>query len=181
MLEAKRSKRRDKLQIEVTAAQDRLKGVLTLKNEIGLRMEAIRLGDKLKKVDESLARGVGRAIEQQKKSLELLEKRLKVVQKEKKAIEAATKFQKEMADLIAKVKAGDPALDKLLADALKDPKDPAEITQGRFQTIRSEFIDVAAFGKRDKDSASEKNNVLTETTNRILMEMNRRSMGVFQT
>ena len=88
-------------------------------------------------------------------------------------------MRERLAEMLAQGFISTEEFDKGLEKARRDIGGLGDIGSGRFQEIRSEFIDVAALNAGSKQTEAQKNNRLTEETNDILRSIAREGKGVF--
>lgn len=173
----------------IAAASDKLKKVETFKDPktIGDLQKRIALINRAIQIEKEL--GITRPfdlIASFKKELKLRQDQLDILLKEKKAQESLAAAEKkrltQLSSLMERVKAEATNIVTNVFGKLTDLSKPEKDTDGgRFQQIRSAFIDVAALNPSVTPVTElQKLNNKTDDSNRLLEELNRNQMGVFQ-
>jgi len=174
-----------------TAASDIRRPLRTIK-ELETRISSLK---KALKQEKSISGSVSGAfgvpsdfgITSLKKMIQIRQEQLDILVKEKReqaaiaALEA--KRLKDKEHFLALVKLGGEAIKKRLEANLdlKKIEDPDKAGIGRFQQIRSEFIDVAALNPAANTVTElQQLNKKTDVSNELLRELNRNAIGVFQ-
>jgi hypothetical protein len=165
---------------------ENLKTIEGINKEIERSQALIRvMTQQQERLDRDMASGLLEAhglrvdgLDRQKEMLTELEKRLSVMTKEKKLAESVAVAEKNrldtMSKLIAMAKAEARNIITNVFDKLPGSnRTEVETGPGRFQQIRSAFIDVAALNPVENKQLQ-----LSETRNRLLEELNRNAMGV---
>jgi len=162
---------------EIISLHTRIKGIQGIFSKIGVNI-----------ADRSIAFVIlQKRLDNLKKHLLLLKEQRDVQQDlllaELKQAKAAEKKQKAFEVFMAKVRQEGANIVQFMNKAIdKAAEIPAKLSPGRFQQIRSEFIDVAALNPaRTQTNELMKLNNKTDITNELLREQNRNAMGVFQT
>lgn len=158
-------------QLNITQQQKRLADNIAAKEAERLRLAGLQktafksvsdFANKLRESFENLDQGI-KPLERQLINLKKLGRSL--------TGEASVLFDKDIANA-----------EKLLSDFFKlqelSKEKPGDRTTGRFQEIRSEFIDVAALS--GGDNAAVRQNRLTEQTNEILRDIKSQNAGTAQ-
>jgi hypothetical protein len=124
------------------------------------------------------ARDVLTALEGKQHFLELAEDAKALTDSLKGPAEKLLDIREKLAEMLEQGFISTEDFDKGLAKA-RNAFASKDIDSGRFQEIRSEFIDVAALNAGSSQSGIQKNNTLTEETNKILERIANQGQEVF--